>query len=449
MRRASRAVVLPAAGLLQYLAIGMVMIYLWRIQDFIRILGRGQIPKLVALAAIVAFLMNGHASRLLSWIKTPILSVVTFILVWMVASVPLGIYRGFSLGFIYGDHAKVLVLMAIVLASIRSIADVERLSLASMLGAGAYCMVILMKSKLAASGRLGGLVYYDSNDLSMMIVCTLPVAVYFLRPNAKILQKLAALFCLGVFVLAIVSAGSRGGFLGLVCVSAFLIFGFRAIPKRIRIGATVASAAFLVVAGTAQYWARMDTFFNITSDYNLTDETGRVQIWIRGMGYLARNPLTGVGVNAFPIAEGSLSDLAGRQAEGIGLKWSAAHSSFVQIAAELGLPGIIAFVLLLWRLYSTTRRMSSSTLRHGPIADDERAFSQAMIGSLIGYVVCGSLLSQAYSAYLYVLCGIITGLAIATGDPVTLRSMTGAGRGVPRAMSRYGRPAPPAQPAAQ
>jgi putative inorganic carbon (HCO3(-)) transporter len=448
MRRA-RALVPPAAGLFQYLAIAMLLIYLWRIQDLIRILGQGQFPKIVALAAIALFFMNGHATRLIPWIKTPIMSVVTFILVWMVASVPLGIYKSYSLGFIYGDHAKVLVMMAILLASIRSMADVERLALSSMLGACGYCIVILLAYDMANADRLGGLIYYDSNDLSMMIVCTLPFAVYFLRPNAKAWQRLAALFCLGVFVLAIVAGGSRGGFLGLVCVGGFLVFGFRAIPARVRIGATVASAVFLAAVGTASYWDRMGTFFDITSDYNLTDEIGRIEIWKRGAGYLASNPLTGVGVNAFPIAEGSMSEQSARQAEGIGFKWSTAHSSFVQIAAELGVPGIIAFLLLLWRLYTTAQRMSRSTTRRGPLADDERAFSQALVGTLIGYVICGSLLSQAYSAYLYVLCGIVTALAVVTGDPVTIRSMTGAGRGVPRAAPRYARRASPAQPAAQ
>lgn len=410
----------------------MLLIYLWRIQDIIRILGQGQFPKLVALAALGLFLMNGHANRMMVWIKTPIMSVVAFILVWMVASVPLGVYKSYSLGFIYGEHAKVLVLTVILLASIRSLADVERLAFANMLGATGYCAMILLVFGASDGGRLGGLIYYDSNDLSMMIVCTLPFAVYFLRPNARPWQRLAALACLPIFVMAIVACGSRGGFLGLVCVAGFLVFGFRAIPARVRIGTTVAAAVLLGSVGTAQYWDRLDTLFDIANDYNMTDEIGRVEIWKRGMGYMASNPLTGVGVNAFPIAEGMISDLASRQSEGIGLKWSAAHSSFVQIAAELGVPGIIAFLLLIWRLYSTARRISSSTARQGPIADDERAFAQAFIGTLIGYVVCGALLSQAYSAYLYALCGIVTGLAIVTQDPVTIRSITGAGAALRR-----------------
>lgn len=443
--RPARALASPGAGLFQHLAVAMLLIYLWRIQDIVRFIGQARLPKLIALAAIVMFLMNGHVNRLMVWIKTPIMSVVGFILVWMVASVPLGVYKGFSLGFIYGEHAKVLVLTAILLASIRSLADIERLAFANMLGAAGYCLFILVITDPSDGGRLGGLIYYDSNDVSMMIVCTLPFAVYFLRPNARTWQRLAALACLPVFVMAIVACGSRGGFLGLVCVAGFLVFGFGAIPKKVRIGATVTAAVLLASVGTAQYWDRLDTLFDIANDYNMTDEIGRVEIWKRGMGYMASNPLTGVGVNAFPVAEGVISDLASRQAEGIGLKWSAAHSSFVQIAAELGLPGIIAFLLLLWRLYAAARRISTSTSRQGPIADDERAFAQALIGTLIGYVVCGSLLSQAYSAYLYALCGIVTGLAIVTGDPITIRSMTGvAGAGVRR------RPAgrPPQQPTA-
>ena len=60
------------------------------------------------------------------------------------------------------------------------------------------------------------------------------------------------------------------------------------------------------------YW-RADGTITSDSDYNHTSETGRMQIWSRGIGYMLANPLLGVGPGNFPSAEGTLSPLAERQ----------------------------------------------------------------------------------------------------------------------------------------
>src|SRR5258708_33328068 len=91
-------------------------------------------------------------------------------------------------------------------------------------------------------------------------------------------------------------------------------------------------------------------------DYNHTSETGRMQIWSRGIGYMLANPLLGVGPNNFPAAEGTLSPLAERQQYGIGVRWNAAHNSFVQIGAELGLPGLTLFVAVIASAFAALRR---------------------------------------------------------------------------------------------
>src|SRR5678815_3555338 len=94
-----------------------------------------------------------------------------------------------------------------------------------------------------------------------------------------------------------------------------------------------------------RYWQQMGTIAS-ESDYNRTDETGRVQIWKRGIGYMLSNPLLGVGAGNFPAAEGLLSPFAQRQQFGVGVRWSAAHNTLVQVGAELGVVGLVLFVAL-------------------------------------------------------------------------------------------------------
>ena len=76
-------------------------------------------------------------------------------------------------------------------------------------------------------------------------------------------------------------------------------------------------------------------------------DEGRIQIWQRGMGYMLDHPLLGVGAGNFPTAEGTISSIARNTPSWKGVRWSAAHNSFVEIGAELGVPGLILFLLTL------------------------------------------------------------------------------------------------------
>ena len=104
------------------------------------------------------------------------------------------------------------------------------------------------------------------------------------------------------------------------------------------------------------------------ADYNRNDESGRMQIWQRGVGYMLRYPILGVGPGNFQTAEGTLSPFAQRQQFGVGVRWNAAHNSFVQVGAELGLPGLILFVAIIATAFRALRRSgrrASSAVRTG------------------------------------------------------------------------------------
>src|SRR5690606_15321749 len=105
----------------------------------------------------------------------------------------------------------------------------------------------------------------------------------------------------------------------------------------------------LMTFGGETYWSLMKTMLNPSQDYNWAggSETGRMEIWKRGVTYMAGNPLLGVGVRCFSVAEGTLSPQAAQQSIGIGFKWSTAHNSFVQIGAELGVGGLLLFCAML------------------------------------------------------------------------------------------------------
>jgi len=404
---------LPAGPrLLDYLVACLIPVYVWRIQDALPLLAKIQFPIIISLLTLAVFVLEGQAAVTMRLLKTPVLKVALFILFWCAVSVPASVYPGLSFGFVVNDFSKTFLMMLMIASSIRNVNDVERLGLANIIGAVIYCAKILTTFRMGSDGRLDSELYYDANDICMMVVCTLPLTVYFLRGGSKVWQKLLALPAAGLFMLTIARTGSRGGFLGLLAVLGFLLVGFRAIPAKMRVGSVAGLAVALILVAGPQYWTMMNSILHPEEDYNTQTESGRTEIWKRGIGYMARRPLTGVGVNAFTVAEGTLSELAARQAEGQGLKWSAAHNSYVQIGAELGIPGLIAFVVFLFQLLKSGWRTSRSPRREGRDTARQRAMAEALVATMVGYCVCGFFLSQAYAAYLYLTCGMICGLSV-------------------------------------
>jgi O-antigen ligase len=189
----------------------------------------------------------------------------------------------------------------------------------------------------------------------------------------------------------------------------------------------------LVTAGTT-YWTSMNTILHPTSDYNWVGnaEGGRMDVWRRGIGYMVHHPVTGVGLGAFPVAEGTLSPLASQQAWGVGVKWSAAHNSFVQAGAELGVFGLVAFVGLLASAFLLARRTAALGLAAGD--GTVAALGDALSASFVGYAVAGFFLSQAYAAYLFAMVGILLGL----GRAVAVARASAAA--VAERMARYAPP---------
>jgi O-antigen ligase len=367
----------------------------------------------LAIAASVGLFLAGGARIDRAALRQPVSKYLLAIFGLMLLSVPGSLFKGLSASMILNQHAHHLVIFLLIVFSLRSFALVEKLALANLAGAAIYCLFILTTFSVGANGRLGELPFYDANDLAMLIVAMLPVAVYFAMTAESKTMRMAALGAGPVLILAIIRTGSRGGFLGLIGVGLYMLFGFSQVPRRVRIGTVAAATLGLITVAGPSYWESMATLLNPKADYNWSgeSESGRMEVWKRGIGYMNDRPILGVGVNAFPVAEGTISPLADRQALGFGLKWSAAHNSFVEIGSELGYPGLICFVLLLVAGFKTLRGVTRGP-RPPPGTEEHRrrVLAQTFAASLVGYVVTAFFLSQAYAALLYVSMGLIVAL---------------------------------------
>jgi O-antigen ligase len=362
-------------------------------------------------SALLLYVADRYERRRARLVWSPATGYLTAFLFWMIVSTPGSLSEGTSFTLVFSNFTKTAAMYFVTAAAVRSIRDVERLSFAYLMAAAVYAFIVVTRFDVGggADWRLGHLYYYDANDFATFAVTATPLGIYFLHRASGTFVRLLAAAALAVLTLAFVYSGSRGGFLALTAVGIYVVARYTRIPFRWRAGATALVLAVLVAAASDQYWRQMGTILS-DADYNRTGETGRLQIWSRGLTYMLDHPILGVGPDNFPVAEGTLSPHAQRQQYGIGVRWSAAHNSFIQVGAELGIPGLMIFVGILASAFAALRSTRRIARRAGGPFAAGAELAQALTAALIGFVVGAFFLSLAYSEMLYTLVALSVGL---------------------------------------
>jgi O-antigen ligase len=246
-----------------------------------------------------------------------------------------------------------------------------------------------------AKGRFSVGTMYDPNDIALFMVGLSPMSIFFLRRTNKTRTRVMAAAVLGIALLITLMAASRGGLLSLLAVLLLLFFtkaGRLKLVYKIAVVAAVVSMFFVIEYRYEVNLARYDTLMMMKKDYNVTSETGRLETWKTAFKLVSANPITGVGAACFPRAFGYERAVEGRPPA-----WRAAHSAYIQIWTELGYPGIIVFLVIIYGcLRSFLRTMKLK-------AQDEETEDIPFLAGLIliafaGHLVGSSFLSQAYSA---------------------------------------------------
>jgi O-antigen ligase len=385
---------------------GYVLVAVGRVHQLFPVLALFRPAILMGAFAMLYFLRDASSVRRVRWVIVPTTRCIMAFLFWMALSMPGALVRSTSFDLLLGNFIKTFLMFLVIAAGVRGVRDVERIALAYLASAAIYAAVIISRFNLGEgdSWRLGDLYYYDANDFATLAVTAMPLALYLIHRARANYQRVLGIAALALLTVAFVRSGSRGGFLALLGVVVFVNVAYRAIALRWRLTATVLVAVVLLATASDRYWTQMGTITS-DSDYNRSDETGRIKIWQRGIGYMLRYPVFGVGAGNFNAAEGMLSPFAERQQLGRGVRWNAAHNSYIQVGAELGIPGLLMFVGMIATAFLALRRSS----RRGGVAHMSNAgpeLTQAVAAALVGFVIGAIFLSLAYSEILFTLLAL-------------------------------------------
>lgn len=177
----------------------------------------------------------------------------------------------------------------------------------------------------------------DPNDYALILALAIPMA-WDLFANQRGYVRVLNLLCIPLALVGIILTGSRGGSLAAAVALLVIPLGFMSLN---RFGRRTILA--LLVAGLLAvpfFWTdivttvgsnidRISTLGEELSSGTLND---RAIIWDLGMEAFGERPLTGVGGGAFPAA---IEKAAGVR--------ELAHNTFISVAVEMGLVGLLLF----------------------------------------------------------------------------------------------------------
>ena len=396
------------------LVTAFVIVMVVRLHEVVPLVGNLRLGKILVLPLAVMTVVALPRWQVIYALRTAVAKWVGVIIGLALLSVPLSIWPTNSARYFLSVLMPALFLFIIVSAGFSDRVAARRCILALVLTVGIDALFILVGPAPRAAGRPYIGAYLDPNESAALFVFTVPFALGLGSPRER--RGWLGIAITMLLVAGVVETGSRGGVVGLLIVAVMLILRAAPSARRAYVLAIACCAAVFVSAADDAQLARFGTIFAPKTDYNLTDREGRLQVWRRGVGYMLDRPLFGTGINNFETAEGVLG---GKLSMGHGIRYTAAHNSYVQIGAELGVFGLVAFLAVIWSAARGCQRIRQRAVRdraaRGAFADDEAQLASSAFCALVGFAATGFFLSMAYHPVTFFAFAVCAG--VQAGSP--------------------------------
>ncbi len=252
----------------------------------------------------------------------------------------------------------------------------------------------------------------NPNELGLTLVSALPlVALLALSGTSR--DRLVGLAVAGMSVWTVIITGSRSSFLTMVALLAAFIFS----KKKRLLFLPIAAALLAVVWAVTppEYKQRYISVENRNQDESYLN---RKLAWEAGWAMWKDYPLTGVGAGNFPDANGGKY---WPNADPTRRIWLNAHSLYLQLLAELGLCGVLAFGYFVFQLYRLNNQMSEGLARLDDTPKWLRFFPTACSLCLFVLLFDGYSSHDLYRSTWYMLAAMSACVGAMTSEQVPIR----------------------------
>ena len=372
-------------------------------------------PALVAaLVALTTYLLPRLVQLRPLTVRAPEVRLAGLLGAWSLLTIPFSLWPGGSFATFTGTFLKTLVISWLLCNVVTTTQRLRRVALV-------LCLVAIPLFVTALTQYTGGGFLVDErgrevarirgyeapltsnpNDLALMlnVITPMTVALATLRrpPLPRVvLGGIAVLSAVGV-----VLTFSRAGFLELSTIVLLWMWRLRG-RVFLEIGLAVAAALLaLLPLLPSGYTSRLATITNTEAD--VTGSAGeRIRDMAVATRYTLTHPLFGAGLGNGTLA---LNELRG-------MTWRKVHNVYLEIGVELGVPGLVLFVLLVRSAFRTARK--ARDLSRGPRGDpDVAALADGLVISLAAFTVASLFHPVSYHLYFYYLAALaVAALGIA------------------------------------
>jgi O-antigen ligase len=244
--------------------------------------------------------------------------------------------------------------------------------------------------------------YGDTNDTAAFLITLMPLSFIFIKNEDKIHKK--AFFSIIFLIMTIISilTFSIGGIIGLGVIF-FMIF-MESKKKALLISLFIITALiFSILYIPNLIYKQADETIDPSNPAGKgfvgTIET-RADVLISGTKMFADNFVMGVGINNFEI---SIMKYAPKESFGWGKQTIAAHNMYLQVAAELGIFGILIFLGLFYSIIKELLNINKKSKNN-----ETTNISKGIIISIIGLMTVGLFLSIAYYQFIWLIMSLST-----------------------------------------
>jgi probable O-glycosylation ligase (exosortase A-associated) len=405
-----------------YGLLAFTFVLFFRPQDSLPILQPLHLADLTAIFAVLS-LVRERLSRgaAISSLSRELILVLALAAV-MIVTAPFSIWPGGAITAFTDLFFKVIVVFTLMLNTVTTRERLSRFITIVVLGTsyiGVRAVLDYVRGvNLYEDGRVGGAVgglFGNPNDMALNMVTFLPLAVSLALLRGRPLVRALAVVGVPAIAAAIIFSKSRGGTVGLVLMLVVLLFQMRRIRPGVAVAVLALSLATIPLLPPS-FLLRMSSIYNPDEDPTGSREARR-RLLREGYEAFLDNPIVGLGAGQFSNYQPDKRDEP----------WRETHNAVLQVASELGVIGLLLFVILVASGFAAVLRATTALRRsRHPPPNGSRArhelevLGAALVAGLAGWFAAAMFASVAYYWTFY----IVLGLAV-TYREITLRDAKG------------------------
>ena len=260
--------------------------------------------------------------------------------------------------------------------------------------------------------RYGGPIA-EPNLWGQVLVSSIPIALYFLKKEQKIIRKVIITLSLLTILLAMIYTGSRGAIVALAAIAPLIAIDLKIKPVSLLIGFLLFMSMLSVLPDSySQRFQSLNVFFQPNDSAALNQDesfVGRQALMLTGLAMFKENPIFGVGFGNYGLHYWEFATDLGLEASATQINYGPssrmAHSLYIEILSETGLFGLLTFLLFFSTLFIEMFRIRKIFDTYA-IQTNWSSWVTALSMSVLTFLISGMFLHGIFFRYIWILIGL-------------------------------------------